>query len=79
MNKSASANEIFNIGGENYSLNEVALLISSHYKKSAIKYIPWEENMLKIESGDTIFDSTKIDRLCNFGYKNTLKNWLDKL
>ena len=79
MNNPASVNETFNIGGENFSLREVAALISSHYKKSAIIYIPWEENSLKIESGDTVFDSAKIDSLCNFEYKNTFIKWLDKL
>jgi len=79
MNNPASANETFNIGGENFSLKEVAVLISTHYRKSTITYIPWKENMLKIESGDTVFDSAKIDSLCNFEYKNTFINWLDKL
>jgi hypothetical protein len=28
-----------------------------------VEYIPWSEIALKIESGDTVFDRTKIDTL----------------
>ena len=79
LENTQSNNQIYNIGGENYSLNEIAKLISSKYKNTTIKYVSWDENLLKIESGDTIFDSYKIDSLCQYRYKHTFKNWLTQL
>jgi len=53
-------NDVFNIGGEDYSLKEMAELIAKKYGV-AVNYIPWPELALKIESGDTVFDSKKLD------------------
>lgn len=55
-------NDVFNIGGEDYSLMEMAGLIAEKYKVG-IDCIPWPEISLKIESGDTVFDSSKLDTL----------------
>jgi len=76
MHKDETINETFNIGGETFSLNEIASLIASKYDRTIIKYVPWKDEALKIESGDTIFDSTKIERLCKYHYKQTFKDWL---
>ena len=49
-------NDVFNIGGEDYSLFEMASLIVEKYKVS-IEFEEWPELAQKIESGDTVFDS----------------------
>lgn len=77
MHKDETTDETFNIGGETFSLNEIASLIASKYDKTTIKHVPWREDALKIESGDTIFDSAKIESLCKYDYKQTFKDWLN--
>jgi len=78
MEKTDSVNEIFNIGGENLSLLDVATTLSSKLKDVKIKFVPWQENYLKIESGDTIFDSKKIEGLLNYKKKDTFKEWVEQ-
>ena len=68
-------NDIYNIGGENYSLDETAKQIAAKYKVN-IEYIDYPEAALKIESGSTVFNSDKFDKLLNFEYQNTFKNWI---
>ncbi len=55
-------NDIYNIGGEDYSLLEMAELIAKKYKVG-ITHMEWPKISQKIESGDTVFDSNKFDRL----------------
>lgn len=68
-------NDVYNIGGEDYSLVEMAELIA---EKCGVKVIadPWPEIEGKIESGDTVFDSDKLDKI--LGYKNrmTFDKWI---
>ena len=70
-------NEIFNIGGENYSLDEMAKRIALKYGVS-VKYTNWPEDAMKIESGDTVFDSSKFDQKFNFSYKHKFSEILSK-
>ena len=62
------ANDVFNIGGENYSLDEMAQAIAAKYGVE-VEYVPWPDDALRIESGDTVFDSNKFDNLTQFKYK----------
>ncbi len=64
------ANDIFNIGGEDYSLGEMAELIASKYRVG-IDYVQWPEIALKIESGDTVFDAKKLEK--NIGKTTNMK------
>lgn len=56
---SQGKNEIFNIGGETFSLLEVATAIANKYAAS-VTFSEWPEKDLLIESGDTYFDDAKI-------------------
>lgn len=69
-------NDVFNIGGENYSLKEMAEQIASIYNVS-IDYIPWPEMAKKIESGDTVFDDRKLRKNLNFNYNMSFKRWIN--
>lgn len=69
------ANGIFNIGGEDYSLKEMAELIAKKYGVG-VDYIPWPEVALKIESGDTVFDSTKLDGAIGSHINNSFADWV---
>jgi UDP-glucose 4-epimerase len=57
-----SNGEIYNIGGETYSLKSAAEIIAHKYHVSTIS-IPWTEKDLKIESGHTYFDDSKIQKI----------------
>ena len=68
----SSTNDIYNIGGETYSLLEIAKIIKEKYN-GEIEFIDWPEIALKIESGDTIFNSKKLDTYLNIKKYKTLK------
>lgn len=74
------ANDVFNVGGEDYSLKEMAGLIAQKYGVS-VEYKTWPDIAQKIESGDTVFDSEKLDSIV--GCKRLMKfaDWIggDKL
>lgn len=65
-----SENQIYNIGGTTYSLAEAAQEIAKHFN-ATIEYIPYPEDDLKIESGSTFFNSTKLEDLIKYtDYQN---------
>lgn len=66
-------NDVFNIGGEDYSLIEMARLIGEKYGVG-VECIPWPEISLRIESGDTVFDSSKLEKLIG---KQTVHKFID--
>ena len=67
---------MFNIGGEDYSLKEMAELIAKKYDVG-VDYVPWPDVALKIESGDTVFDDQKI-RSCNIKFSGMkFSEWCD--
>lgn len=70
-----SKNQIYNIGGENLSLLEAATMVASKFCVG-IKFMPWPEMALKLESDDTVFDDSKLRSLINPSRKFDLQNWL---
>ncbi len=73
----ALANDIYNIGGEDYSLDEMAKLIAKHYHVG-VSYVEWPETALKIESGDTVFNSDKLDGAAGITYPMKFEEWVKK-
>ena len=69
------ANDIFNIGGEDYSLKEMAELIAARYGVK-VDYVPWPDVALKIEAGDTVFDSEKIDKIIGKFSNMKFADWI---
>lgn len=57
-----AAEGIFNMGGEHFSLREVAIKIATRYG-AEISYVAWPEEALQLESGSTMFDSKRLDAL----------------
>ena len=53
-------NDIYNIGGEDYSLYEMAEKIAIAYGVR-VKFQEWPKEAKIIESGSTVFDSSKLD------------------
>lgn len=72
------ANDVFNIGGEDYSLKEMALLIAKKYGVG-VEFVTWPDIALKIESGDTVFDSTKLDNLIGNCRKKKFADWVEEI
>lgn len=68
-------NDVYNIGGEAYSLNEMASDIAAKYGVG-IEYAPWPEAALRIESGSTVFDSTRLDNILGNVRTMTFRDWI---
>lgn len=60
-------NDIFNIGGEDYSLKEMAELIGKKYNVG-VEFVEYPKLSKLIESGSTVFDASKLERLLNIKY-----------
>ena len=73
-----SVNQVYNIMGEEFSLKEIATLIADKYK-SNITFSAWPEEHLRIESGDTVFNSEKIESEFNLSLLNSFESWLAKI
>jgi len=74
--QSEQTNQVYNIGGEPFSLNEIAVTFSDYFNIS-INHIEWPELALKMESGDTVFDESKISELINYKLQHNLKSWIE--
>ena len=57
-----SNNQIYNVGGETYSLHDAAEIFADKYGVKVVS-VPWPEADLRLESGDTFFDDAKISNL----------------
>jgi len=71
---SRSNGEVFNIGGETLSLKEAAEIIAEKYGTNVVD-VPWPENDLRIETGHTYFEDTKIRSLLNMGKYKQLRDF----
>lgn len=71
-------NQTYNIGGETLSLNQVASMIAQKYGVDVL-YKEWNALDLAIESGDTIFDSSKLDALLPTPRRYRFQDWLNTL
>jgi UDP-glucose 4-epimerase len=67
--------ETFNICGENLSIIEVANMIANKYNVE-VEFKNFSERELVIESGDTIFDFTKINTVLKNFKSIKFKNWI---
>lgn len=70
-------NDVFNVGGEDYSLKEMAELIAKKYNVGIV-YVEWPEVALKIESGDTVFDDSKLKSKYRIGYTVKFSEWCQR-
>jgi len=71
-------NEIFNLGGENLSLLEVAKLVAKKYGVG-IQFTEWPSMALKLESDDTVFDDSKLRGIIDTQYSYSIAGWVDSL
>ncbi len=79
LKKPQSKNNIFNIGSnDNLSLLEAATLFAKKYNVE-IEFNEWPESALKVESGDTIFDDSKLKSITGYQYKHSIDSWIKGL
>lgn len=71
-------NDVYNIGGENYSLKQMAELIALKYMIN-IDYIDWPDIAKKIESGDTVFDDGKLKSCIGNLTVNKFGEWVETI
>lgn len=70
-------NDVYNIGGEDRSLTEIAALVSKKYSVE-VEYVEWPEKAYLIESGDTVFDDRKLQSLCPISYSVKFEKWCNE-
>jgi len=68
-------NDAYNIGGQALSIYEVASKTAQLYSVN-VNSTEWPELDLKIESGNTVFDSSKLDKILQYEYKHNFNDWL---
>lgn len=68
-------NDVYNIGGEEYSIGEMARLIAKKYDAS-IRYIDWPVIDWKIESGDTVFNDSKLQNIIGNTTQSKFHDWV---
>jgi UDP-glucose 4-epimerase len=74
----AGANEVFNVGGEAFSLKELASLIARRYGV-AVTHRDWPAADLRLESGSTVFDDAKIRQVLPAWTRTTFGEWVSTL
>lgn len=67
-------NDVYNVGGEDCSIRQLAELIAEQAGAEVV-YQPWQESAQKIESGSTVFNSEKLDRLLGTRPTMTVQKW----
>lgn len=72
-----SNGEVYNIGGETYSLLEVATLVGNRFNVD-VEHVEWPPLALAQESGDTVFNSCKIEEIYEHKY-SSLTSWINKI
>jgi UDP-glucose 4-epimerase len=75
---SSTLNDVFNIGGENFSIFEFAKLVGAKFGVK-VSHSEWPQLDRAIESGDTIFDSSKLDAVLNYKNQYNVVDWLNGL
>jgi UDP-glucose 4-epimerase len=68
--------EIYNIGGDAFSLKEIAQHISEKLP-ALIEFVKWPESDIALESGDTVFDDSKLRRSFYSDYRGSFSRWLN--
>ena len=69
---------VFNVGGETLSLAQAAAVIARKFRVTTTAE-PWPALASRIESGDTIFDSSKLEELIEQANQHTFAAWVASL
>lgn len=69
--------DVFNVGGEDYSLFEMATLIANKFGVE-IECVDWPRLALIKESGDTVFSDAKLSSVIDLSYNTTFEEWIKR-
>ncbi|MDE7313187.1 MAG: NAD(P)-dependent oxidoreductase [Eubacterium sp.] len=72
---SACFNDAYNVGGEDYSLLEMAKQVAGKYSVGVV-HVQWPDEALKIETGSTVFASDKLDEVIQYESRHTFREWI---
>ncbi len=79
INLPETKNETFNIGSDdNRDLLSVAEQIARKYEVG-VDFVDWPDAARRLESGDTMFDGSKLQNLLNYKYKHHINDWINHL
>lgn len=67
-------NDVYNVGGQDYSLYDAAKIVAK-ISNVNVTNIEWPEYNLKIETGSTVFDSSKLDKKIMYKYNQNIEEW----
>lgn len=68
-NSDSLVNQVFNVGGVNKTLNEIAKTIAQRYDANIV-HIPWPKIDYLVDGGTVLLNSKKLDKIINITYKN---------
>tara|TARA_B110000459_G_scaffold16407_1_gene15954 strand:- start:2108 stop:3040 length:933 start_codon:yes stop_codon:yes gene_type:complete len=75
----SSEGKTYNIGGkDNYDLKTLATKVASK-TGAVVKFIDWPSFDLAIESGDTMFDDSAIQKVYPYDYKGDIDSYIENL
>lgn len=70
-------NDVYNIGGEDYSLYEMAKLIADKYQVG-VEFVEYPVVAGKIESGSTVFSDRKLRGIIPISYRMKFGDWCSR-
>lgn len=70
------ANGIFNVGGENMSLLDAARILADR-KGVDVSFVPWPPEALALESGNTVFDSSCLERVIGWRATKSFRDFTE--
>lgn len=69
---------VFNIGGEHYSVRDIAGLIARKYGVG-VEYRDFPDADRRLESGTTLFDDTRLRRASGYVRQHSFEAWLEQV
>lgn len=74
-----TVNDVYNLGGPDvFSVREIAERVGAPFGANVVS-TDWTPDQLRVESGDTIFDSSKLLDVLGESYAHTFDEWIDSL
>lgn len=74
----STLNQTLNTLGEDVSLRNVADAIAKKFG-ATLEFMPFPDKDLRIESGDTVFDASKLQGLFRLNLKHKILDWLENI
>ncbi len=73
----ACINDVYNVGGEDSSLGAIAELVAEK-TSTRVAHEKWPDAAWSIESGSTVFDSRKLDKILGARVSTSVSQWAEE-